>query len=59
MKEHVPNKEFVIIDADKMLNGLPENIKSNLVLTSPSVGLTDDLADEAISILQKNTYHYH
>jgi hypothetical protein len=42
-----------------MLNGLPENIKHNLVLTSPSIGLTDDLADEAISILQKSAYQYH
>jgi hypothetical protein len=56
--KRIPNEEFVIIDDDKMLNGLPENIKQNLVLTTPSVGLTDDLADEAISILQKNVYHY-
>lgn len=52
-KKRVSNEEFVIIDDDKMLNGLPENIKHNLVLTSSSVGLTDDLADQAISILQK------
>jgi len=58
-EKHVPNEEFVIIDDDKMLNDLPDYLKSNLVLTSPSVGLTDDLADEAISILRKNTYHYH
>ena len=44
-KKRMPNEEFVIIDDDKMLNGLPENIKHNLVLTSPSIGLTDDLAD--------------
>lgn len=50
-KKHAPNEGFVIIDDDKMLNGLPENIKNNLILTSPSVGLTDDLAEEAISIL--------
>ncbi|MDB5156103.1 MAG: hypothetical protein JWR50_810 [Mucilaginibacter sp.] len=56
--KRIPNEEFVIIDDDKMLNDLPENIKQNLVLTTPSVGLTDDLADEAISILQKNVYHY-
>ena len=57
-KKHIPNEEFVIIDDDKMLNGLPENIKNNLILTSPSIGLTDDLADEAISILQKKNYDY-
>ena len=56
-KKHVPNEEFVIIDDDKMLNGLPENIKNNLILTSPSIGLTDDLADEAIHILQKKNYN--
>lgn len=58
-EKHVPNEEFVIIDDDKMLNDLPEDLKRNLVLTSPSIGLTDELADEAISVLQKNTYHYH
>ena len=57
-KKHVPNEEFVIIDDDKMLNSLPEDIKGNLVLTSSSVGLTDDLADEAISILRKGALHY-
>ncbi len=57
--KHLPNEEFVIIDDDKMLNDLPDYLKRNLVLTSPSVGLTDDLADDAISILQKSTYHYH
>jgi hypothetical protein len=57
-KKHIPNEEFVIIDDDKMLNTLPIDIKNNLILTSSSVGLTDDLADEAISILQKKNYHY-
>jgi hypothetical protein len=56
--KHIPEEEFVIIDDDKMLNSLPENIKHNLVLTSSSVGLTDDLADEAISILQNNVHKY-
>jgi len=52
-QHHVSTETFVIIDDDKMLNGLPENIKSSLILTSPSVGLTDDLAKKAISILLK------
>jgi len=56
MKKHV-DEEFVIIDDDKMLNDLPENIKANLVLTSSSVGLTDDLANDAISILRKQALH--
>jgi HAD domain in Swiss Army Knife RNA repair proteins len=51
-RKHVPEEAFVIIDDDKMLNELPLNIKKNLVLTSSSVGLTDELADEAISILR-------
>jgi hypothetical protein len=54
--KHIPNEEFVIIDDDKMLNGLPADIKDNLVLTSPSIGLTDELANEAISIL-RNAAH--
>ena len=57
-KKHVSSEEFVIIDDDKMLNGLPEDIKNKLVLTSPSIGLTDDLADYAISILRKGAYRF-
>ena len=56
--QHVADEEFVIIDDDKLLNGLPDNIKKNLVLTSASVGLTEELAENAISILKKraNTF---
>lgn len=48
------NKEnFVILDDDKSLNGLMNNLKDKLVLTSPLVGLTNEQADEAISILKQ------
>ncbi|WP_281232228.1 HAD domain-containing protein [Flavobacterium gelatinilyticum] len=47
------HKNFVIIDDDKSLNGLPVFLKDKLVLTSPLVGLTDELASQAISILIK------
>jgi hypothetical protein len=57
--KHADNEEFVIIDDDKMLNDLPTYIKSNLVLTSPSIGLTDELAEDAISILKKKDHQYH
>ena len=57
-KKHNPGEDFVIIDDDKMLTELPENIKENLVLTSPFIGLTDELANDAISILKKNSFHY-
>ena len=53
---YTTDEGFVIIDDDKLLNGLPPNVKDNLVLTSPSVGLTDELAENAISIL-KNSAH--
>jgi hypothetical protein len=56
--KHIPNEEFVIIDDDKLLNGLPSDIKNNLVLTSSSVGLTDELAENAISILKNRAYTY-
>lgn len=45
------NEHFVIIDDEKSLNELPNFLKRNLVLTSGSVGLTDELAEEAINIL--------
>jgi hypothetical protein len=48
-----PDEQFVIIDDDKLLNDLPANIKRHLVLTSPSVGLTGELAENAISILKR------
>jgi len=53
--EHRSTENFVIIDDDKSLNALPNNIKANLVLTSSSVGLTNELADDAISILKRKT----
>jgi 16S rRNA C1402 (ribose-2'-O) methylase RsmI len=56
--KHKPNEHFVIIDDDKLLNGLPNSIKENLVLTSSSVGLTDELADNAISILNHGKFVY-
>jgi len=52
------NEAFVIIDDDKSLNDLPSHIKMNLILTSPLVGLTDELADNAISILNQGSYTY-
>ncbi len=56
--KHVPTEDFVIIDDDKMLNTLPQDIKDKLILTSPSVGLTDDQAEEAIAILQKASHNH-
>lgn len=44
--------DYVIIDDDKSLNGLPSNIKEKLVQTSATVGLNDELANLAISILK-------
>lgn len=44
---------YVIIDDDKSLNGLPINIKEKVVLTSPMVGLTNDDALSAIKTLKK------
>jgi len=52
-QSHAEN--FVVIDDDKLLNDLPPNIKSNLILTSPSVGLTDELANDAIDILNNKS----
>jgi hypothetical protein len=35
-------EDFIIIDDDKSLNGLPDFLKSRLVLTSALVGLTEE-----------------
>ena len=46
------NESFVILDDDKSLNGLPENLKEKLILTSSLVGLTEEHANDAIAILK-------
>lgn len=46
---HLAN-HFVIIDDDKSLNALPPLVKK-LVLTSGLIGLTEELANEAIAAL--------
>lgn len=48
--------DFLIIDDDKSLNGLPEYLKNNLIQTSGSVGLTEYLADEAIEKIEKSKF---
>jgi len=40
------NDDFVIIDDDKSLNGLPVFLKDKLVLTKPMIGLTESHLDE-------------
>ena len=50
--------DYVILDDDKSLNGLPSNIKDKLVLTSPMVGLTNDDALSAIETLRKSELVY-
>jgi len=52
------SEAFVILDDDKCLNDLPEKIKDHLVLTSSSLGLTNELADEAIAKLTQETLMY-
>ena len=50
------SENFVIIDDDKSLNGLPEYIKNRVVLTSGTVGLNIELAQLAIAILRKEEF---
>lgn len=50
------NEEFIIIDDDKSLNGLPDYLKNKLIQTSGSVGLTDYLAEEALDIINNLEY---
>lgn len=39
---------FIIIDDDKSLNGLPENLKKRLALTNPYTGLNEDSGLETL-----------
>lgn len=47
----VTNEPYVIIDDDKSLNGLPEDIKKRFVLTDSLIGLDEDISSRAIRIL--------
>ena len=51
LNDHINDCRFVIIDDDKSLNELPDNVKKRLVLTSPLVCLTESDALAAINIL--------
>lgn len=51
---HANKDSFVIIDDDKSLNDLPSEFKKNLILTSPLIGLNEELANQAIIILQQS-----
>jgi hypothetical protein len=47
------DEDYVIIDDDKSLNGLPVFLKDKLILTSSLVGLNDQHLDEIKSIIYK------
>ena len=50
--------DFLIIDDDKSLNGLPEFIKNKLIQTNASIGLTDKLINEAIEIIEREKHTF-
>ena len=45
---------FVIIDDDLSLNGLPTIIKNKCVITKPLIGLDEEVTIKALKILQTN-----
>ena len=46
-----PDGNFVIIDDDSSINNLPSHIKSKCVVTKSMIGLDEDCANQAITIL--------
>jgi hypothetical protein len=54
LKSYGGHNDFIILDDDKSLNGLPLYLKERLVQTSASVGLTDYLADEVLALAEKS-----
>lgn len=50
---NVLGSDFIIIDDDKSLNGLPDFLKDNLVQTSPYIGLTEEHLQKINAILNK------
>ena len=51
IKKNKGDDNFIIIDDDKSLNDLPFDIKRKLILTSPLIGLNENLAEKAIEAL--------
>lgn len=49
------HKDFVIIDDDSSLNGLPQYLKQHLVLTSSLIGLTEENVKD---VIQKKKLHF-
>jgi HAD domain in Swiss Army Knife RNA repair proteins len=47
------SEDFIIIDDDKSLNGLPSFLKDRLILTSSLIGLTESHLDEIKSVLSQ------
>lgn len=45
--------QFVVIDDDTSIHGLPEKIKLNCVITKPLIGLDEESTEKAIKILMK------
>lgn len=50
------SENFVILDDDKSINGLPAYIKNKVILTSATVGLIAEQAESAIKILRAEEY---
>ena len=50
------SESFVILDDDKSLNGLPHYIKDKAIVTSGTVGLTINQANDAIEMLRKEKF---
>jgi len=48
---HSSYGDFIIIDDDKSLNGLPPHLKARLILTSPLIGLTNEHLTEVRTML--------
>lgn len=51
--------DFLIIDDDKSLNGLPKFIKNKLIQTNSSVGLTIELIEEALATIAKYRINFN
>jgi len=51
-------KNYVIIDDDKSLYDLPVEFKHALIVTSPLVGLNEDIADQAIEVPRRH-HRFH
>jgi hypothetical protein len=57
VEKYGQNKNYLIIDDDLSINGLPENIKERWVMTKPLLGFDGEALEKALTIIGLHLNH--